>query len=252
MPGRVTLVTGASSGIGRATAVELARRGEHVMAVARREGLLADLARETGVSYVACSLDTAEGCERAITETRQRLGPIEILVNNAALGAADDSSVLEVSLEAWRRVMKVNLEAPFVLTHLAAADMVQRGWGRIVMVSSTAGQVGGPDRIAYCSSKHGLLGLMRAAAVDLAAYGVTCNAVLPGWVRTDMAEQSASKEAAARAMTTVELWAERIAAYPAGRCATPEEVARTIAFLASEDASAISGEAVTIALGAQW
>ena len=147
--------------------------------------------------------------------------------------------------------MATNLHAPFELTRWAARDMVERGYGRVVMVSSTSGEFGGARMSAYCASKHGLLGLMRAAAQDLAPHGVTCNAVLPGWVRTEMAERSAEREAARRAISVGEVWAERGAAYPA-RLVTVDEVAATIVFLASQEASGVSAEAVTVALGGSW
>ena len=252
MPGRVALVTGASSGIGRATVVELRRRGVRVMAVARREHLLARLADETGASYVACSLETRDGCEQAVEATRSQLGPIEILVNNAALGAGEDGSVLDLEWDAWRRALNLDLDVPFLLTKLAAPDMTRSRWGRVIMVSSTAGQVGGAQMVAYCAAKHGLLGLMRATAVDLARHQITCNAVLPGWVRTEMAERSAERESAETGVPAEEIWAERARSYPAGRLVTPAEVAATIAFLASEEASGVNGEALTVALGGLW
>jgi NAD(P)-dependent dehydrogenase (short-subunit alcohol dehydrogenase family) len=252
MPGRVALVTGASSGIGRAAAAELCRRGAQVMAVARREPLLAQLAEETGASYVACSLETRDGCEQAVEATRSQLGPIEIIVNNAALGTGEDGSVLDLDWDAWRRIMNLDLDVPFLLTKLAAADMKRAGWGRIVMVSSTAGQVGGPGMAAYCAAKHGLLGLMRATAADLASHGVTCNAVLPGWVRTEMAELSAERESTRRGVPAEEIWSERASSSPAGRIATAAEVAATVAFLAAEEASGVNGQAVTVSLGSLW
>jgi NAD(P)-dependent dehydrogenase (short-subunit alcohol dehydrogenase family) len=252
MPGRVALVTGASSGMGRAAAAELCRRGARVMAVARREPLLAQLAAETGASYVACSLETRDGCEQAVEAARAQLGPIGIIVNNAALGTAQDGSVLDLEWDVWRRIMNLDLDVPFLLTKLAAADMKRTGWGRIIMVSSTAGQVGGPGMAAYCAAKHGLLGLMRATAADLAGHGITCNAVLPGWVRTEMAERSAERESARRGIPAEEIWSERASASPAGRIATEAEVAATIAFLASEEASGVNGEAVTVSVGSLW
>jgi NAD(P)-dependent dehydrogenase (short-subunit alcohol dehydrogenase family) len=222
------------------------------MATARRTELLKELACQTGVSYIACPLETPDGPEKIMEETHRRLGPVEVLINNAATGTVDDGSVLETPFAAWHQTMDMNLDAQFRLTQLAARDMVDRGWGRIVMVSSTAGQVGGANMVSYCASKHGLLGLMRAAAMDLASHGVTCNAVLPGWVRTAAAERSATKEALSRGIQVEEVWAERAASYPAGRLVTTAEVAHTIAFLASEEASGISGEAITVALAGLW
>jgi 3-hydroxybutyrate dehydrogenase len=248
MKDRVALVTGAGRGIGRATALALAERGARVMAVSRTEGELAEL----GLDYVAESVATPEGCERIVTEARGRLGPIEILVNNAGLGSAHERPIWEQDPSVWHETLAVNLHAPFHLTRLAAPDMVERGWGRIVMVSSTAGQIGGAAESAYDTSKHGLLGLMRSVAQDVGSFGVTCNAVLPGWVRTSMAERSAAEVAAQRGVSVEEVWAERAAVYPAGRVVTAEEVAAAIVFLAGEEASGINGEAITVALGGIW
>lgn len=252
LSGRVALVTGASSGIGRATAKLLAARGARVMAVARDVKRLADLARETGVETHAVSLETAEGCGQAIEATRRHLGPIAILVNNAGRAGYMDRPIWDDSSENWRQTMAVNLDAPFELTRLAAQDMRAMGWGRIVMVSSTAGEVGAPAMSAYCGSKHGLIGLMRSVAQDIGKFGGTCNAVLPGWVKTDMAERDAEAEAARRGLTVAQVWAERAAAYPIGRVLEPEEIARVIAFLATTDAGAINGEALTVAFGGSW
>jgi NAD(P)-dependent dehydrogenase (short-subunit alcohol dehydrogenase family) len=130
--------------------------------------------------------------------------------------------------------------------------MVERGYGRVVYTSSTAGLVAEHAGSAYTSAKHGLIGLMRAVAQDAGAHGVTSNAVLPGWVRTEMAERSARAEAEGRGISPEQVWDERAALYPAGRVATPEEVAALIAFLASEEASGVSGEAIRVALGSVW
>ncbi len=253
MENRVAIVTGASSGIGRATALELARRGARVMAVARREDRLAELSREASILFTAETVATSDGCERIVEETRRRLGSISILVNAAGLGAHGDRPIWEQSTEGWRETLSVNLDGPFELTRRVVPDMTAAGWGRIVMVSSTAGRVGAPAMSAYCASKHGLLGLMRSVAQDVARYDVTCNAVLPGWVKgTEMADLDAELEAERRGMTAEEVWAERAGSYPAGRVLTPQEIARVIAFLSSDDAGGINGEAITVALGGLW
>lgn len=251
LDGRVAVVTGASSGIGRATAVLLAERGARVLAVGRNTDRLAALEREAGVTGFAASLETRSACEQTIAAAR-RLGPVAVLVNCAGRGGHHDRPIWGQSGEDWRATMALNLDAPFELTRLAAQDMESLGWGRIVMVSSTAGQVGAPAMSAYCASKHGLLGLMRSVAHDVGRVGATCNAVLPGWVRTEMSERDAERESAKKGVTVEAIWAERAAGYPAGRVLEPEEIARVIAFLAGEEASGINGEAITISLGSLW
>jgi NAD(P)-dependent dehydrogenase (short-subunit alcohol dehydrogenase family) len=244
-------VTGAGRGMGRATALALAERGARVVGVARTESELAELAREAPVEVIAESVATEDGCRRVVEEAR-RLGPIGILVNNAGIGSSHERPIWEQEPEVWRASMDVNLDGPFHLTRLASRDMIEARWGRIVMVSSTAGEIGAAETSAYCAAKHGVIGLMRAVAQDVAPYNVTCNAVCPGWVRTKMAEINAEDEAKKRGLTVEEVWAERAADYPGGRIVDVEEVVATIAFLASEEASGVNGEAITVALGSLW
>ena len=246
--GRVALVTGAGRGIGRATAELLTARGARVMAVARSEDELAAL----GLEYTVADLGTEEGCAHAVAETERRLGPVEILVCNHGIGSAHERLIWEQDPKVWSETMRINLDGPFHLSRLVVRSMVERGYGRLVYTSSTAGQFAERAGSAYTSSKHGLLGLMRSVAQDAGAHGVTSNAVLPGWVRTEMAERYARVEADERGITTEQIWEERAALYPPGRVATPEEVAETIAFLASEESSGVSGEAITVALGIPW
>jgi NAD(P)-dependent dehydrogenase (short-subunit alcohol dehydrogenase family) len=252
MQGRVAIVTGAGRGIGRATALALARRGVRVLGVSRTEDELASLAEEAPVEVLVESVATEEGCERIVAEARSRLGPVEILVLNAGVGSGHEREIWAQETEVWRETMAVNLDGPFFLCRAVAAEMKEQGWGRIVMVSSTSGEKGSQRTSAYTASKHGLMGLMRSVAQDLGPYGVTCNAVLPGWVRTEMAERSARIEAERRGVTVDEVWAERDAEYPVGRVVTAEEIAATIAFLASEEASGVNGEGITVALGSVW
>ena len=252
MEGRVAIVTGAGRGIGRATALALAGRGARVLGVSRTEGELASLAEEAPVEVLIESVATEDGCERIVAETRARLGSVEILVLNAGIGSGHEREIWAQETSVWRETMAVNLDGPFFLCRAASADMKEGGWGRIVMVSSTSGEVGSPSTSAYTASKHGLMGLMRSVAQDLGPHGATCNAVLPGWVRTEMAERSARIEAERRGVTVDEVWAERAAAYPSNRVVTPEEIAETVAFLAGEEASGINGEGVTVALGGLW
>lgn len=244
--GRVALITGGGRGIGRAVAELLASRGARVMCVSRSQQELA----EVGLEYVVADLGTAQGCAEAVAYTEQRLGPIEVLICNHGIGSALERVVWEQDPELWSETIRVNLDGPFHLSRLVLSGMVERRYGRVVYTSSTAGLVAEPAGCAYNSSKHGLIGLMRSVALDAGPYGVTANAVLPGWVRTEMAERSARQEAEDRKMTSEQVWQERAALYPPGRVATTTEVAEMIAFLAAEESSGISGEAIRVALGA--
>ena len=246
--GKVAIVTGAGRGIGRAVADLLSSRGASVMAVARSENELAAL----GLDYVVADLGTPYGCSLTVEETHDRLGPISILVCNHGIGSAHERVIWEQEPELWHETMRINLDGAYFLSKIVVKDMVEQNYGRLVFTSSTAGQVAEYASSAYNSSKHGLLGLMRSVAQDAGPHGVTSNAVLPGWVRTKMADTSARTEAEQRNISPEEVWAERASLYPAGRVLTPEEVAEVIAFLASEEASGVSGEAITVALGGVW
>lgn len=246
--GRVALITGAGRGIGRATAEILASRGANVMCVARTPEEL----EEVGLEYLVADLGTPEGCAHAVEDTERRLGPVEILICNHGIGSAHEQVIWEQQPEVWDETMRVNLDGPFHLSRLALRGMVERRYGRVVYTSSTAGLLAEYAGSAYTSSKHGLLGLMRSVARDCGAYNITSNAVLPGWVRTAMAERSARYDAANRSIAVDQVWEERAALYPPGRVATPQEVAETIAFFASEEASGISGEAIRVALGSVY
>lgn len=246
--GRVALVTGAGRGIGRVTARLLADRGAQVMAVARSEDELSSL----GLNYAVADLGTAQGCSKAVEETQKQLGPIEIFICNHGIGSAHERVIWEQDPELWDETIRVNLDGPFHLSRLITAGMVERGYGRVVYTSSTAGQFAEYAGSAYNSSKHGLLGLMRSVAQDAGAHNVTSNAVLPGWVRTEMAERSAEAEAEKQGITVAEVWEKRNAFYPPNRVVSPQEVAEVIAFLASEESSGVSGEAIMVALGSNW
>jgi len=243
--GRVALVTGAGRGIGRATVELLASRGAIVMCVARSEKELAEI----GLEYIVADLGAAEGCAYAVAETEARLGPIEIFVCNHGIGSAHEKVIWEQEEATWDQTMRINLDGPYHLSRMIVKSMVERRYGRVVYTSSTAGEHAEHAGSAYTSSKHGLLGLMRSVSRDGGVYDVTSNAVLPGWVRTEMAERSARAEASARHITSEEVWQERAALYPPGRVASPGEVAEMIAFLASEESSGVSGQAITVALG---
>ena len=249
---RVALVTGGGRGIGRATAVALSQAGARVTVTARTSSEVASVATEIGGDFIAASAATAEGCAAIVEETRRRSGPIDILVCSAGIGAWEERPIWELSHERWRDTLATNLDGPFYLSRLVTSEMTRRGFGRIVFVSSTAGEVGGPAQPAYCASKHGVIGLMRAVAQDVIPFGVTCNAVLPGWVRTRMAEDDVAEESRRSGRSPAEIWAAHAAEYAAGRVLGPAEVAAAIAFLCSDAASGVNGEALRVSLGGVW
>jgi len=245
---RVALVTGAGRGIGLATAQLLALRGAAVMAVSRSETQL----QASGLDYVVADLGTPAGCKQAIEATQKRFGPIEIFVCNHGIGSVDEKVIWEQDSKVWNDTMRVNLAGPYLLSKLVTKGMVEQGYGRIVYTSSTAAEVGSYASSAYTTSKHALLGLMRSVAHDTAIHNVTANAVLPGWVQTEMAQASARVEAQQHGISVDQVWEERAASYPAGRVVTVDEVAEMIAFLAAKESSGVSGEAIKVALGASW
>ena len=248
MNGRVALVTGGGRGIGREAARLLAAAGMRVMIVARSATELA----EVGLDYVAADLGTADGCALAVAETERRLGPVDVLVVNHGIGSAHEKLVWEQDPAVWRETMRINLDGPFELARLTVGGMCQRGYGRVVFTSSTAGEKAERCGSAYTASKHGVIGLARAIAQDAGPFGVTSNAVLPGWVKTAMAERSAATEAARRGIGVDEVWRERAAIYPQKRVLEPREVAEVIAFLCTDAAGGVNGEAMTVALGGIW
>lgn len=237
----VALVTGASSGIGLATARILRDRGHTVVGISRsgREGTeIADLS-------------DAAGCAHAVELARAH-GPIGAVVHAAGVGSAEEGPIATLEPRVWRQSMALNLDAAFHLIRLAWPDLVRSRGGRVVLVASTAATQGAPGYAAYSAAKAGLLGMMRSVAQDGAPVGITCNAVLPGWVRSEMSDQSAERDAAASGMTVEEVWAARAASYAAGRVITATEVGEVIAFLASPESSGVSGEGIRIALGDAW
>jgi 3-hydroxybutyrate dehydrogenase len=248
MNGRVALVTGGGRGIGREAALLLAAAGARVMIVARTAVELA----AAGLEYVVADLGTPEGCALAVADTERRLGPIDVLVVNHGIGSAHERLVWEQDPAVWRETMRINLDGPFELARLTVGSMCKRGFGRLVFTSSTAGEKAERSGSAYTASKHGLIGLARAVAQDAGPFGVTSNAVLPGWVRTAMAERSAKAEAQRRNITPEQVWLERAAIYPQNRVLEPREVAEVIAFLCTDAAGAVNGEAITVALGGMW
>ena len=242
--GRVALVTGAGSpmGIGFATASVLGREGAR-LAIASTTGRIHE--RATDLRSMGCQaagfvadLTDRERVRGLVAEVVAALGPIDILVNNAGMVTVDDpdddepGSFLTLTPEAWDLAIDRNLGTAFNVTREVVPGMVERGWGRVVMVSSVTGPVvTDPGSVGYSAAKAGMDGLMRAVAIEVAAAGVTVNSVQPGWIATG--SQLPSEVLAGRHT-------------PIGRSGTPEEVAEVIAFLATDRASYVTGTTIVV------
>ncbi|MFN3197265.1 MAG: SDR family NAD(P)-dependent oxidoreductase [Bradymonadia bacterium] len=187
----VALVTGASRGIGAAIAAALCAEGYAVAWAARSIDALRDLVAEHGGLAVALDVTDDDAMTRALDEVREALGPIDVLVNNA--GIAHSATIARTDDELWAQTLAVNLTAPFKLTRACMPHMLTQKWGRVVFIASNAGLSGYRFTSAYCASKHGVIGLTRALAVEVAGKGITVNAVCPGFVDTPMTEQTVAR-----------------------------------------------------------
>ena len=249
LTGHHAVVTGAGSGIGRATAERLAEAGCQVTLIGRHVARLNETADRIGDLAFAAPADVTDpdALAAAIEVGRDRFGPIDILVNNA--GAATSAPFLKTDAEALRAMLALNLEAPAEAARLVLPGMLTRRWGRIVNVASTAGLKGYPYVSAYVAAKHGLVGLTRALALEVAAKGVTVNAVCPGFTETELVAKSVESIIAKTGRSEEEARAALAASNPQGRLITPDEVATTIVWLCGDGASGVNGAAVPVAGG---
>ncbi|MDX6511459.1 MAG: meso-butanediol dehydrogenase / (S,S)-butanediol dehydrogenase / diacetyl reductase [Gaiellaceae bacterium] len=247
-PTRCAVVTGAATGVGRATARALARDGYAVALVGRRleplEQLAAEL-RERGSEALAAPADVGspEEAAAAVTATVERFGGLDALVNNAAVG--DSAPLLEESLERWEETLRINLTGAFLTTQLALPHLIERR-GVVVNVASINGILAGPGWTSYCVSKAGLIMLARCVASDYGRRGVRANTVCPGWVRTPMGDHDMDEVAQARGIDREAAYAWTHRQNPLGRPAEPEEIADVIAFLASPRAAYVTGATITV------
>jgi NAD(P)-dependent dehydrogenase (short-subunit alcohol dehydrogenase family) len=246
----IALVTGASKGIGEACARALSEAGHRVALVARDEAALQEVAGSLkGESLVvpADLLDPA-AIDHVFARVEEEWGPVEILVVNA--GASMSAPLVRTTDEDWQRMLDLNLTAPFRMLRRAVPAMVEAGWGRVVAVASIAAKRGEPYIAAYTASKHGLLGLVRSAAAELAGTGVTVNAVCPGYVDTPMTDRSIDNITARTGLDAGEARRRLIEASPQRRLITAEEVAFLIAMLCDERARGINGQSIGVDGGA--
>ena len=238
MKGRVAFVTGASQGIGRACALALAEAGAKVAAGARQQEKLVALVEEIrskGGQAEAVPLDiqSKDSIKTAFAAAAERLGPVEILVNNA--GITRDTLAMRMSADQWNDVIETNLSGSFWCIQAVLQGMMRARWGRIVNIASVVGQSGNPGQANYVAAKAGLIGLTKSLALEIASRNITVNAVSPGFIQTSMTEGLDEK-----------VKEKILGAVPLKRMGTAEEVAYAVRFLASDEAAYITGHVLNV------
>lgn len=239
LDGRTAVVTGGSRGIGRAIAMEFARRGANLFITYRAQGAaaeeVADEIRALDTDCVTCQVDvnSSADLERMMEEARQRYGDVDVLVNNA--GVTDDALVMRMSEDSWQTVLQTNLTGTFLATKLALRHMIRARWGRIINITSVVGEIGNAGQANYAAAKAGIIGFTRSVAREVASRGVTVNAIAPGFVDTDMT-----------AGLTEDQKTLILQQIPMRRYAAPEEIAPLAAFLASDEAAYITGQVINV------
>jgi len=250
LAGRHALITGGGSGIGAAVARTLAGAGAAVSIAGRRTEPLEKLTAELpGAKAIVADVTSEADTAAMVAAARAAHGPIDILVANA--GAAESAPAGKIDLAHWQRMLAVNLTGAFLSARAALPDLTRPNAPspRIVFVASTAGLKGYPYVAAYCAAKHGVVGLARALAVELAPRGVTVNAVCPGFTETPLLEASLATIAAKTGRSQAEAAADLTRLNPQGRFVQPEEVAQTVLFLCTPAAQPITGQAISVSGG---
>ena len=231
---KVALVTGGTRGIGKAIVKRLKEAGLTVAAgYAGNEENAKKVAEELGVTIVKGSVDNFYDCKRAVQEVEAELGPIDVLVNNA--GITRDGFFHKMALEQWQQVIHTNMDSVFNMTRQVIEGMRERGWGRIINISSINGQKGQAGQTNYSAAKAGMIGFTKALAMESAAKGITVNCVAPGYTSTEMV-----------AAVPPAVLEKIVGGIPVGRLGTPEEIAEITAYLVSDNASFITGATIAI------
>lgn len=252
LQGQHAVVTGGGSGIGAGVAAELLRRGARVTLMgrdlARLQAQCAALASMGAVAAQRCDVGDEASVQAAFTRAAASgFGPVSLLVNNA--GQVQTALLARTTLAQWEQMLRVNLTGTFLCTQQVLPGMLAAGQGRIINVASTAALKGYAYVAAYCAAKHGVLGLTRALALEVATKGITVNAVCPGYTETEIVEQAIKTIVAKTGRTPEQAKQELCAANPQGRLIQPEDVAKTVAWLASPGAAGVNGQAIAVCGG---
>jgi NAD(P)-dependent dehydrogenase (short-subunit alcohol dehydrogenase family) len=249
LTGRRALITGGGRGIGRAIALAFAQAGADVAVTARSEAEIAQVAGEVksigrkGVA-ITCDVANPDNITRMAAQAVEALGDVDILVNNAGMGATH--KLLGHPDDLWHRVMAVNLNSVYYVTTALLPTLIERKGGRIINVASIASKVGARYTSAYSASKHGVLGLTRSLALEMIPYGITVNAICPGYVDTPMTEGTVANMVEKTGMAEADAKAMLEKLSPQGRLITSQEVAGLALYLASDVAAGITGQAINI------
>jgi len=234
---KTVLVTGSTRGIGKAIAVEFARRGADVVITGRNKGtaeiVAENIKNEFNVNAYGCELDFSKDVPQQWKEIEKVAGNIDILVNNA--GLTRDTLFIRMKDEDWEEVINANLTGTFKITKLVVKGMMKKKWGRIINISSVVGFTGNAGQVNYATTKAGLIGFTKSLAKELASRNITVNAVAPGFIETDMTDKLPAE--------IKEKYLEQI---PVGKFGKPEDVAYAVLFLASEMAGYITGETIHV------
>jgi NAD(P)-dependent dehydrogenase (short-subunit alcohol dehydrogenase family) len=249
LSGKHALVTGAGRGIGAAIAQALADHGATLTLVGRSLDSLESMATRIGAGSTCVAADVRNSAQvsAAFQEARERSGDVDILVNNA--GEAESAPMRDTDSELWERMLAVNLTGTYHCVREALPSMLRRGSGRIVNIASTAGLTGYAYCTAYCAAKHGVVGLTRALALEVATKGVTVNAVCPGFTDTDLLRSAVTKIQAKTGHSEREAIESLLARNPQRRLVSPAEVATTVLWLCLPGSDAITGQSIAVAGG---